>query len=88
MYVAARPQDVIAREIRCKWSDANDKASLVAAQDVLTTHLPTLKVWLVGILCYAPSPTAETADTRQRARAFPQQRLLLTATRVHRRWQE
>jgi len=33
----------IAREWRCKWSDADDKASLVAAQKVLETHLPALK---------------------------------------------
>jgi len=32
-----------AREWRCKWSKADDSASLVAAQKVLDKHLPTLK---------------------------------------------
>ena len=34
---------VIAREIRCKWSADNDKASLVAAQAVLAANLDALK---------------------------------------------
>jgi hypothetical protein len=34
---------VIAREIRCKWSTDNDKASLSAAQAVLEEALPALK---------------------------------------------
>ena len=33
----------IAREIRCKWSTANDKASLSACQAILTEALPALK---------------------------------------------
>ena len=35
--------DVIAREWRCKWTEDNEKASLVALQDLLNTHLATLK---------------------------------------------
>ena len=35
--------DSIAREMRCKWSADNDKASLAALHDVLDKHLPTLK---------------------------------------------
>ena len=35
--------DSIAREMRCKWSADNDKASLSALQGVLEKHLPALK---------------------------------------------
>ena len=34
----------VAREIRAKWSGDSDKASLVAAQNVLNQHLAELKV--------------------------------------------
>ena len=33
----------IAREIRCKWSPDNDKASLSSAQTILESHLADLK---------------------------------------------
>ena len=35
--------DTIAREWRCKWSEADEKASLSAAQDLLTATLPAIK---------------------------------------------
>mmetsp|Transcript_11857 Transcript_11857/g.25672 ORF Transcript_11857/g.25672 Transcript_11857/m.25672 type:complete len:137 (+) Transcript_11857:68-478(+) len=35
--------DTIAREWRCKWSADGDKASLVAAQKLLSSTLPTIK---------------------------------------------
>ena len=35
--------DTVAREIRCKWTADGDKASLVAAQDLLTKHAAALK---------------------------------------------
>ena len=35
--------DTIAREWRCKWSEADEKASLSAAQTELEKHLITLK---------------------------------------------
>lgn len=35
--------DTVAREFRCKWSADGDKASLVAAQDLLSKHAATLK---------------------------------------------
>lgn len=35
--------DTVAREIRCKWSADNDKASLEAAQKVLDAHKAALK---------------------------------------------
>jgi hypothetical protein len=35
--------DTLAREIRCKWSDSDEKASLSACQEILETHLPALK---------------------------------------------
>ena len=35
--------DVIAREWRCKWSEDNDKASLVALQDLLSQHMAAIK---------------------------------------------
>ena len=35
--------DVIAREWRCKWSEDNDKASLVALQDLLQQHMAAIK---------------------------------------------
>jgi len=35
--------DTVAREVRCKWSEDNDKASLVKAQAELTKILPDLK---------------------------------------------
>jgi predicted TPR repeat methyltransferase len=36
--------DTIAREWRCKWSDVNDKAALIAAQQALSGVLEELKV--------------------------------------------
>lgn len=35
--------DVVAREIRCKWSGEDEKASLVALQGVLNKHSAALK---------------------------------------------
>jgi len=35
--------DTVAREVRCKWSADNDKASLEAAQGVLAAHKAALK---------------------------------------------
>ena len=35
--------DTIAREWRCKWSDANDKKALAEAQKALNDILPALK---------------------------------------------
>lgn len=35
--------DTVALEIRCKWSEDNEKASLSALQEVLNKHTPTLK---------------------------------------------
>ena len=35
--------DIIAREWRCKWSEDNEKASLVALQDLLTQHMAAIK---------------------------------------------
>eukprot|EP00036_Acanthoecidae_sp_10tr_P007353 CAMPEP_0182916364 /NCGR_PEP_ID=MMETSP0105_2-20130417/894_1 /TAXON_ID=81532 ORGANISM="Acanthoeca-like sp., Strain 10tr" /NCGR_SAMPLE_ID=MMETSP0105_2 /ASSEMBLY_ACC=CAM_ASM_000205 /LENGTH=112 /DNA_ID=CAMNT_0025053311 /DNA_START=32 /DNA_END=370 /DNA_ORIENTATION=+ len=35
--------DTVGREVRCKWSPDNDKASLAACQKVLETFLPKLK---------------------------------------------
>jgi len=35
--------DTVAREWRCKWSEANDKKSLAEAQKALNEILPTLK---------------------------------------------
>ncbi len=35
--------DIVCREIRCKWSPDDDKASLSAAQAVLNEYLPKLK---------------------------------------------
>jgi uncharacterized membrane protein len=35
--------DTVAREFRCKWSTDGDKASLVAAQDLLSKHAAALK---------------------------------------------
>jgi len=42
--------DTVAREMRCKWSADNDKASLVACQDVLNKHLAALKVFFFSFL--------------------------------------
>eukprot|EP00620_Florenciella_sp_RCC1587_P014640 CAMPEP_0182572468 /NCGR_PEP_ID=MMETSP1324-20130603/16783_1 /TAXON_ID=236786 /ORGANISM="Florenciella sp., Strain RCC1587" /LENGTH=112 /DNA_ID=CAMNT_0024787395 /DNA_START=53 /DNA_END=391 /DNA_ORIENTATION=+ len=33
----------VAREMRCKWSADNDKASLTACQEILDANLPALK---------------------------------------------
>eukprot|EP00037_Helgoeca_nana_P037634 m.16882 g.16882 ORF g.16882 m.16882 type:complete len:113 (+) comp9134_c0_seq1:83-421(+) len=35
--------DTIGREMRCKWSEESDKASLAACQKVLETFLPKIK---------------------------------------------
>ena len=35
--------DKVAREWRCKWSEDNDKASLVSLQDLLSANLATIK---------------------------------------------
>lgn len=43
--------DVVAREIRCKWSVDNDKASLVALQATLEKHIDALKV-SYSFVCY------------------------------------
>eukprot|EP00619_Florenciella_sp_RCC1007_P012452 CAMPEP_0205915762 /NCGR_PEP_ID=MMETSP1325-20131115/8082_1 /ASSEMBLY_ACC=CAM_ASM_000708 /TAXON_ID=236786 /ORGANISM="Florenciella sp., Strain RCC1007" /LENGTH=112 /DNA_ID=CAMNT_0053282977 /DNA_START=20 /DNA_END=358 /DNA_ORIENTATION=- len=35
--------DKVAREMRCKWSEDNDKASLVQCQEILEANLPAIK---------------------------------------------
>ena len=35
--------DTVAREWRCKWSEDNEKASLVALQELLNAHTATIK---------------------------------------------
>ena len=35
--------ETVAREWRCKWSEAEDKASLKAAQDLLVEYTPKIK---------------------------------------------
>lgn len=68
--------DTVAREIRCKW-DGEDKASLTAAQDVLTAHAAALK-GVAGvksvqrIVCGGCHDVS--ASKRARARAFARAR--------------